>query len=139
MTENGQNVMRHGLVLDLPGAPPTPHRVGDLNGHYFADQATLLEDVGLTLEQAQAIDADEGCPLVLVECETAESENEDGTTTIVKSFRRVGVAGERQTLLALGRPALNEAAVAAGVSEPEKLKNKDEVADAILAARQAAA
>lgn len=66
-----QSAPQYGLVLDLPGAAEVPHRVGDY-GEFSASEPTALEETGLSLEEAKALDSDEGCPLKLVKLSKAQ-------------------------------------------------------------------
>lgn len=63
---------RVGLVLDLPGAPNSPHRVVwretgvEIPGRYAPKVPVPLDESGVSKEDAERYDADEGTPLKLV-------------------------------------------------------------------------
>lgn len=73
---------KHGLRLDFPGAPATPHQVAGFEGEFTTDPRPLEEcfysaDAGseirpITLEDAKKIHADKGIPLALVSNEKKE-------------------------------------------------------------------
>jgi len=57
----------NGLVLSLGGAPESWHVVEGFEGWFHPLKPVPVEEPGFpSLEQAQAADADEGCPLRLV-------------------------------------------------------------------------
>ncbi len=65
----------HGLRLTLPGAPDTPHVVPGVPGLYRPDTPTPIgrDSDPVTLDQAKALDADQGVPLGLVDMTAAEA------------------------------------------------------------------
>lgn len=59
---------RHGLILDLPGAPPVDHTVAPFPYLFSADTPFEVgDDHPISLKQAREFDKDEGCPLKLVD------------------------------------------------------------------------
>lgn len=53
-----------GLILDVPGAPSTPHFIPGVQGLYRPQIPTPLEGL-MTIEKAREIDADDSIPLKL--------------------------------------------------------------------------
>lgn len=61
------------VVLTLGGAPPVAHTILGLYGTFRPDRPTPVGGPGeLTLQQAKDADADEGCPLELVQIPESE-------------------------------------------------------------------
>lgn len=88
---------RRGLVLTLPGAPTTPHRVGEWPGHYRPDIATPVGGDGeITIELAEQADKDKSVPLKLVditadkvaEAERVVQEHKDEIRNAVVNLRK---------------------------------------------------
>lgn len=67
MADSTEASKYHGLHLDLPGAPETPHSIAGVNGHYWPTQPTPVGGFGeAPLGQARKLASDKGCPLKLV-------------------------------------------------------------------------
>lgn len=63
----------YGLMLDLGGAPNTPHWVPGVAGLFRPDVATVVGGPGeVTLDRAREVDADPGVPLKLVKVPAGE-------------------------------------------------------------------
>lgn len=58
--------MTNALLLNLPGAPDSPHLVDGIPGVFHPRVPVAVgEGHPITLERAQELDADPGCPLKL--------------------------------------------------------------------------
>jgi hypothetical protein len=74
-------MMKYGLLLDLGGAPPTPHVV-QVDGRNLRITNTTplpLEDCDISLEDAKRYDKDTGCPLKLVKLAAEKVPTETNT------------------------------------------------------------
>jgi hypothetical protein len=58
--EKASTDAQYGLVLDLPGAPNTPHLVSGLEGAFVADQPRPLDEVAIAGEFYEIDDEETG-------------------------------------------------------------------------------
>lgn len=73
MTDKAAKSVGYGLVLDLPGAPATPHVVPDLFGGVFnPGEPRSLDELGISLAEAKKLDEAAGVHLKLVQLKTKE-------------------------------------------------------------------
>lgn len=87
-----------GLRLTLPGAPDTPHVVSGVPGLYRPSRPTPVggDTDPLTLEAAEALDADPDVPLKLVDLTKAEADEARAAAEADVDESRNAVAGARR-------------------------------------------
>lgn len=91
---------RYGLVLDLDGAPSTPHNVPGFQGYFRPDIPTPVGEEGqIPLNDAKKASGDEGVPLKLVELKATEvSDLEKQAAADVKAGRKGLIAAQKDNL-----------------------------------------
>lgn len=88
---------RYGLRLTLPGAPNTPHVVGDLPGHYRPDVPTPVGGPGeVSVEAARQLAEPAGVPLELVEIKTGEVAEAEELAQRTEQDVRKGIVAQRK-------------------------------------------
>lgn len=94
----GEKKTAPALILDLPGAPNTPHTIPGVPGLYRPDRATPVGAPGeVTEDQAKDLAADEGTHLKLVRVSADEV---DDLREQAQNDLRAAREGQREAILA---------------------------------------
>jgi|GEM_PF-3373184 len=100
-----------GLVLDLGGAPATPHWIAGVHGFFTPGEPTVVGGPGeITLEQAHELDADESIPLRLVTVPAAHVAERRAAAAEHWSAARGGIVAGRKTAQGLEVSHVRDAA-----------------------------
>jgi hypothetical protein len=97
---------RQGLVLDLPGAPDTPHHVPGVAGLYRPGVPTPVgKDGELDLEEAKELHKDKSFHLKLVEIPTADVKKAEDKASEAMVEAREGLIAATKLARGDGGPA----------------------------------